>query len=105
MKDNKFKSSFGFVMAAVGSAVGVGNLWGFPYKMGTSGGFAFLLCYLVIVACLGFVVMQGEFTIGRRTGKGVVACFRGASKSAGWIGWIGSASILLITGFCIPLTA
>lgn len=44
MKDNKFASSFGFIMSAVGSAVGAGNLWGFPYKMGTTGGFAFLLC-------------------------------------------------------------
>ena len=105
MKDNKFASGFGFVMAAVGSAVGVGNLWGFPYKMGSNGGFAFLLCYLVIVAALGFVVMQGEFVIGRRTGKGVVECYRNAGKGYGWIGWVGSAAILLITGFCITLTA
>lgn len=105
MKDNKFASGFGFVMAAVGSAVGVGNLWGFPYKMGSNGGFAFLLCYLVIVAALGFVVMQGEFVIGRRTGKGVVECYRNAGKGYGWIGWVSSAAILLITGFCITLTA
>ena len=105
MKNNKFASSFGFIMAAVGSAVGVGNIWGFPYKMGSNGGFAFLLCYLVIVACLGFVVMQGEFVIGRKHGKGVVACYRGASKGASWIGWAGAASILLITGFCATLTA
>lgn len=92
-------------MSAVGSAVGVGNLWGFPYKMGTTGGFAFLLCYLLIVACLGFVVMQGEFVIGRRTGKGVVECYRSAARGAGCIGWVGSAAILLITGFCATLTA
>ncbi|MDD3298504.1 MAG: sodium-dependent transporter [Bacillota bacterium] len=105
MKDNKFKSSFGFIMAAVGSAVGVGNLWGFPYKMGTNGGFAFLLCYLVVVAVLGFVVLQGEIVIGRRAGKGVVESYRQASKGAGWIGSIGSVAILLITGFCATLTA
>lgn len=105
MKDNKFASSFGFIMAAVGSAVGVGNLWGFPYKMGTNGGFAFLLCYLFVVACLGFVVMQGEFVIGRRTGKGIVASYRAAAKGSGWIGWLGAAAILLITGFCATLTA
>ncbi len=104
-KDNKFASSFGFIMAAVGSAVGVGNIWGFPYKMGSNGGFAFLLCYLLVVACLGFVVMQGELVIGRKTGKGVVACYRAAGKKAGWIGWIGAAAILLITGFCATLTA
>jgi NSS family neurotransmitter:Na+ symporter len=105
MKDNQFKSTFGFIMAAAGSAVGVGNLWGFPYKMGANGGFAFLICYIVVVACLGFVVMQGEFVIGRHTGKGVVECYRATGKGNGWIGWIGSAAILLITGFCATLTA
>ena len=64
-----------------------------------------MLCYLLIVACLGFVVMQGEFVIGRRTGKGVVECYRSAARGADWIGWVGSAAILLITGFCATLTA
>ncbi len=105
MKNNKFTSSFGFIAAAVGSTVGVGNLWGFPYKMGSNGGAFFLICYLFIVACLGFVVMQGEFVIGRRTGKGVIACYRNAGKGYVWIGWLGSIAILLLTGFCATLTA
>ena len=50
MENNRasFGSNFGFLMAAIGSAVGLGNIWGFPYKMGMSGGFAFLLVYLVL---------------------------------------------------------
>lgn len=105
MDKSKFQTSFGFYMAAIGSAVGVGNLWGFPYKMGANGGFAFLICYLAIVACLGFVVMQGEFVIGRKGGKGVIADYRNTGKNNTWIGYFGAASILLITGFCATLTA
>lgn len=105
MNDNKFKSSFGFIMAAVGSAVGIGNIWGFPYKMGANGGFAFLLCYAVLVITGGFIVMQGEFTIGRRGGKGIVENYRLTGKRNSWIGYFGAASILLLTGFCCTLTA
>ena len=48
-QEGQFGSRFGFIMAAVGAAVGHGNLWGFPYKMGANGGFAFLLLYLILV--------------------------------------------------------
>ena len=56
-------SKFGFLMAAVGSAVGLGNLWGFPYKMGKSGGFAFLLIYLILVVLVGVVIMLAELSL------------------------------------------
>ena len=59
-------SNFGFLMAAVGSAVGLGNIWGFPYKMGQKGGFAFLIVYLLLVVFVGVVVMLGELAQGRR---------------------------------------
>ncbi len=49
-----------FLMAAIGSAVGLGNIWGFPYKMGMSGGFAFLLVYLVLAVLVGLAVMVNE---------------------------------------------
>lgn len=63
---DQFKSNFGFLMAAVGSAVGLGNLWGFPYKMGNGGGFAFLILYLVLAILVGYPCMLGEFAIGRK---------------------------------------
>ena len=66
-----FGSSIGFLMAAVGSAVGLGNLWGFPYKMGANGGFTFLVIYLILAALCGFVVMVGELALGRKTGRGI----------------------------------
>ena len=62
MEERKgFGSNFGFLMAAVGSAVGLGNIWGFPNKMGACGGFTFLLIYLLLAACCGFVVMVGSW--------------------------------------------
>ena len=54
----KFNSTFGFLMASIGSAVGLGNLWGFPYKMGASGGFAFLLIYLILAVVVGYPLIQ-----------------------------------------------
>ena len=60
MERKGFKSNFGFIMAAVGSAVGLGNIWGFPNKMGANGGFTFLLIYLLLAVFCGFIIMLGE---------------------------------------------
>ena len=92
-------SSFGFLMAAIGSAVGLGNLWGFPYKMGMSGGFAFLLLYIILVIFVGFVICAGELAMGRHSGKGVVGAYESIDKKYGFIGWFGWISPLLILGF------
>jgi len=86
MEERKgFGTNFGFLMAAVGSAVGLGNIWGFPNKMGASGGFTFLIIYLILAVCCGFIVMVGELAIGRKTGKGAVAAYHAISN--GWAGW------------------
>lgn len=92
-------SSFGFLMAAIGSAVGLGNLWGFPYKMGINGGFAFLLLYIILVIFVGFVICAGELALGRHSGKGVVGAYESIDKKYGFIGWFGWFSPLLILGF------
>ena len=92
-------STFGFLMAAVGSAVGLGNIWGFPYKMGQNGGFAFLLIYLILAIFVGFVAMVAELALGRKTGKGVVASYQTLSKRFGWVGWLGALSPFLIMSF------
>lgn len=95
-------------MAAIGSAVGLGNLWGFPYKMGNNGGFAFLVIYLLLVVFVGVVIMLAELTLGRKTGKGVVAAYGALGKKykiIGWFGWISPALILgfycMLGGYCI----
>ncbi len=98
-KRQQWGSNFGFIMAAVGSAVGLGNIWGFPYKMGANGGFAFLLLYLVLAALVGFIVMLGEIALGRKTGKGAVGTYIALSKKFKWLGWFGVASAFLIMGF------
>ena len=83
-------------MAAVGSAVGLGNIWGFPNKMGANGGFTFLVIYLILAALCGFIVMVGELAIGRKTGKGAVAAYKALSKKFSWMGWMGILSAFFI---------
>ncbi len=92
-------SNFGFLMAAIGSAVGLGNIWGFPYKMGASGGFAFLLVYILLVAFVGIATMLGELALGRKYGLGVIGTYRLISKKYEWIGWLGFLSGFFILGF------
>ena len=96
MENNRasFGSNFGFLMAAIGSAVGLGNIWGFPYKMGMSGGFAFLLVYLVLAVFVGLAVMVGEFTIGRKTGLSPVAAYRKLSKKFTWLTGIPTKNLI-----------
>ena len=101
MENNKgqWSSNFGFLMAAIGSAVGLGNIWGFPYKMGANGGGAFLMIYIMLVVFVGFAVMLGELTIGRKTGKGAVGAYRALNKKLPWVGYMGVGSAFLILGF------
>ena len=104
MEERKgFGSNFGFLMAAVGSAVGLGNIWGFPNKMGASGGFTFLLIYLVLAVCCGFIVMLGELALGRKTGQGAVGAYKVLSKKFSWMSWLGIASAFFILFFYCAL--
>ena len=98
-----FASNFGFIMAAVGSAVGLGNIWGFPYKMGSNGGFAFLLIYLVLAIFIGIAVMVGELAIGRKTGMSPIAAYRKLSKKFAFLGYMAIACPFLILCFYMLL--
>ena len=112
MEERKgFGSNFGFLMAAVGSAVGLGNIWGFPNKMGASGGALFLILYLVLAVLCGFIVMVGELALGRKTGHGAVGAYKVLSKKFSWMGWLGILSAFFILffycalgGYCIKYT-
>ncbi len=104
----KFQSNFGFLMAAIGSAVGLGNLWGFPYKMGNGGGFAFLLLYLILAACIGYSCMIAEFAIGRKSGKGAIGAYEKIGRQFKFNGWIATLApfflmmfYLCLGGYCI----
>ena len=112
MEERKgFGTNFGFLMASVGSAVGLGNIWGFPNKMGASGGFTFLIIYLVLAVLCGFIVMVGELALGRKTGQGVVTAYKVLSKKFRWVGWLGILSPFFILffycalgGYCLKYT-
>ncbi len=78
-----FTSKIGFVLAAVGSAVGMGNIWMFPYRTGQYGGAAFLIPYLLFVALFGYVGLSGEFAFGRLTGTGPIGSYEHAMRSRG----------------------
>lgn len=85
-------SRLGFILAASGSAVGLGNLWKFPYVTGLNGGGVFILAYIVCVLLVGLPVMSAEILIGRATQKSPVAAFRELThKGSFWIlfGWLG----------------
>ena len=65
-QNGQFKNSLGFVLACVGSAVGMGNIWLFPYRLGQYGGAAFLIPYFIFIVLFGMVGLSAEFAIGRR---------------------------------------
>ena len=90
----QFKNSLGFVLACVGSAVGMGNIWLFPYRLGQYGGAAFLIPYFIFVALFGMVGLSAEFAIGRRARTGTLGAYeycwqsRGKGKLGRILGWI-----------------
>lgn len=92
-------SKLGFVMAAAGSAVGLGNIWKFPYTAGEGGGGAFVAIYLFFVIFIGFSVMLTEFAIGRQTSRAAVGAFKTTDKRWTFVGVLGVLSGLLIMGF------
>jgi len=97
-KREHWASKFGFVLAATGSAVGLGNMWRFPYKAGEFGGGAFVLVYLAAVVAMGIPVLIAEFIIGRSTQKNPVGAFKALRNNKFWplVGWLG-----VLTGFVI----
>jgi len=96
-----FGSRLGIIFATVGSAVGLGNIWRFPYMLGTNGGAAFLLIYVFCVLLLGFPVMITEFFIGRHSKKNAAGAFKVMAPGTKWsiIGYNGIIAAFLILGF------
>ena len=83
-----FSTRLGFVLAAAGSAVGLGNLWRFPYLAAKYGGGIFLLVYLILAITFGFTLMLTEIAIGRKTGKSCIDAFGVLNKKCSFIGYI-----------------
>jgi len=101
MENNRgqWNSNLMFVLAAIGSAIGMGNLWGFPYKMGANGGLPFLLIYVALVVLCGVICMGVEMTIGRKTGKSPILAMGEVAKQFKIVGWFGTLSAFIIMGF------
>ena len=102
MKDRQgFKTSFGVLAAAVGSAVGVGNIWRFPYITGKYGGGAFLIVYIIMVALIGIPLMISEMIIGRRGQSDAVNSFKNLAPNKKWYisGVIGVLAAFIIMGY------
>lgn len=103
-KNGSFTNSLGFVLACVGSAVGLGNIWMFPYRLGEYGGAAFLIPYILFTCLFGFVGLSAEFAIGRRAGTGTLGAYehcwsaihkKKIGKIIGWIPLLGSLGIAI----------
>ncbi|SES33823.1 sodium-dependent transporter [Salipaludibacillus aurantiacus] len=94
-------SRLGFILAAMGSAVGLGNIWRFAYVTGESGGAAFLLIYILCILAIGIPILMAEFTIGRRAQSDVVGSFQEITPGKPWVvaGFLGVASAFIILSF------
>ncbi len=95
-KRSSFTGKIGFVLAAAGSAVGLGNIWRFPYLAAKYGGGIFLLVYLILALTFGFSLMAAEIAIGRKTGLSSVGAFAKLNKRFSFIGYLGAIIPLLI---------
>lgn len=96
-----FASRFGAITATVGSAVGLGNIWRFPYEAGVHGGGAFLICYIAFLILLGIPVLCSEFIVGRASRSNIFGAYRRFSQSGfwHWSGYLGIVASLLILSF------
>ena len=95
-KRSSFTGKIGFVLAAAGSAVGLGNIWRFPYLAAKYGGGIFLLVYLVLAVTFGFALMCAEIAIGRKTGLSAIGAFKSLNKKFGFVGVLASIVPMII---------
>jgi len=98
-KRDTFSGKLGFVFAAAGSAVGLGNLWRFPYLAAKYGGGIFILVYLILAVTFGFTLMITEIAIGRKTGLSAVGAFQKLDKRFGFVGNLGCVVPFIITPY------
>lgn len=112
-KQLKFSNRWGFVLSAVGSAVGMANVWGFPAKLGANGGGAFLVAYLIFIALFSVVGLSAEYAIGRRARTGTLGAYKNAwqsrntklGKAGGLLGWLPLAgSMCIALGYAVIIS-
>ncbi|MFN3314041.1 MAG: sodium-dependent transporter [Hyphomonas sp.] len=109
-KSENWSSRFGFIMASVGSAVGLGNFWRFPYTAGENGGGAFIIIYLLCVLLIALPLLMAEYSMGRKSGmsaiEGVQSLARAESRSQNWgiVTWVGSLTAFFIGTFYVVIS-
>ncbi len=95
-KRSSFTGKIGFVLAAAGSAVGLGNIWRFPYLAAKYGGGIFLLVYIILAVTFGFALMCAEIAIGRKTGQSAIGAFKQLDKRFSFVGWLAALVPVII---------
>ena len=101
-KKASFSSRIGFVLAAAGSAVGLGNIWRFPYLAAKYGGGIFLLVYLILAVTFGFALMITEISIGRKTGKSVIDAYKLINGRFSFLGYLAAlVPIIIFPYYCV----
>ena len=96
---NQWASKLGFILATAGAAVGLGNLWKFPYLMGRNGGFFFLIAYLIFICILGIPVMITEMSLGRKTRHDPVQAYADIHPHARVVGIFGVLAAFIILSY------
>lgn len=92
-------SSFGFILATAGSAIGLGNIWKFPYMTGSNGGAAFVFVYLIIMAVIGVSMLMVDFVVGRNGKSNAVDAYRKISSKFVWMGYLGMFCAILVLSY------
>ncbi len=97
----KWGSRFGFILAASGSAVGLGNIWKYPHMAGENGGGAFTIVYLICILVVGLPIVVSEFVLGRKTQLSPVGAFTSLAPNSNWkwVGMLGVSSAFIILSF------
>lgn len=101
-KRSSFSGSIGFVLAAAGSAVGLGNIWRFPYLAAKDGGGLFLVIYIILALTFGFTLLMTEVSIGRKTKQSCLTAYGRLNKNWGWLGWLASiVPFIIMPYYCV----
>ena len=106
MERDNFGSKLGVILATAGSAVGLGNVWRFPYMTGQNGGAVFILIYFVCILFLGIPCMMNEFIIGRRAHSNTARAYSILSNGGPWklVGYLGVLTAFLISGYYVVVS-
>ncbi|UHR03201.1 sodium-dependent transporter [Peptoniphilus sp. GNH] len=106
-KTEGFSSVFGFILVAIGLALGIGSLWRFPYVVGENGGAIFIITYVLIILLIGIPLMCAEVTIGFNTQKTAISAYKKLSPKSKWYmaGYLHTLAAILILGYTAPIYA